>query len=235
MWLCAWGLFLGFYCELGMIGEVPELELVGVRSRPFGSAQEYVFLDTSDGNVEGIFRPAESSYGVIWVSGARGGVDGPAFGVFTALSYRFSSMGVNSLRLHYRYPGDFMQCVEDVLLGIEFLGKRGVDEVAVVGHSFGGAVAIMSGAICEGVKAVVGLSSQTYGAQQVGKLSPRPLLLIHGERDRNLPVECSNIIYEDAGKPKELVTYDCGHFLRECSGEVHDLLLDWLVEKLCVG
>ncbi len=213
-----------------MVGIVPRLDLVGVRSQAFGSGQEYVFLETGSGGVEGVFRPAESKCGVIWVSGARGGVDGPSFGVFTALSYR---LGVNSLRLHYRFPGDFEECVADVLLGVEFLEERGVEDVALVGHSFGGAVVIMSGALCERVKAVVGLSSQTLGAQRVGELSPRPLLLVHGERDRNLPVECSNIIYQNAGEPKELVTLEgCGHFLRECSQEVHDLLRDWLLDKL---
>jgi pimeloyl-ACP methyl ester carboxylesterase len=215
-----------------MMGNIPRLELVDVRSRAFGSGQDYLFLETGDGCVEGIFRSAESSSGVIWVSGARGGVDGPSFGVFTVLSYK---LGVNSLRLHYRFPGDFEACVRDVLLGVDFLRMRGVDDVAVVGHSFGGAVAIMAGALCEQVKAVVGLSSQTYGAQRVSELSPRPLLLVHGERDRNLSVECSHVIYGNAGEPKKLVTFKgCGHFLRECNQEVHDLLKDWLMEKLCV-
>jgi len=67
----------------------------------------------------------------------------------------------------------------------------------------------------------------------VNELSPRPLLLIHGERDRNLPARCSRDIYEWAKEPKELVIYKgCGHFLRECHQELIDLLKDWLVAKL---
>lgn len=204
--------------------DVQRLELGDVRSRPFGSGQEYVFLDAGEGVVEGIYRSGGGSKAVVWLGGARGGVDGPAYGVYGTLSYRFGSMGVGSLRLHYRRPGDFVSCVGDVLLG--------VDCVALVGHSFGGAVAIMSGALCDRVGAVAGLSSQTYGASLVGDLSPRPLLLVHGERDRNLPVRCSYDIYGDAGEPKSLVTFEgCGHFLREYSSEVHDLLLGWLGEN----
>jgi len=94
----------------------------------------------------------------------------------------------------------------------------------------------MAGAMSRQVKAVVGLSSQTYGARWVDRLPPRPLLLIHGERDRNLPARCSQDIYEWADEPKELVIYKgCGHFLRECHQELHDLLKNWLVEKLRAG
>jgi len=216
-----------------MVDDIPRLELGDVRSRIFGSGQEYVYLEPGEGGcVEGIFRSAGGSKAIVWLGGARGGVDGPAFGVYGALSYRFASMGIGSLRLHYRFPGDFRSCVGDVLLGVDFLARVGVDCVALVGHSFGGAVAIMSGALCDRVGAVVGLSSQTFGAGLVGDLSPRPLLLVHGERDRNLPVRCSYDIYGNAGEPKTLITYEgCGHFLRECCSEVHDLLVKWLREN----
>jgi pimeloyl-ACP methyl ester carboxylesterase len=141
--------------------------------------------------------------------------------------------GISSLRLNYRLPGDFDECVLDVLAGIEFLSRKGIDKVALVGHSFGGAVAIMAGTMSPLVKAVIGLSSQTYGAQRVAELSPRPLLLIHGERDRNLPARCSQLIYQWAKEPKELVIYKgCGHFLRECHQELQVQLQSWLVEKL---
>jgi hypothetical protein len=118
-------------------------------------------------------------------------------------------------------------------VAVEFLRQNGAANVALVGHSFGGAVAIQAGTMSPRVKAVVGLSSQTYGAHQAGELSPRPLLLIHGSRDRNLPAICSQHIYDWAREPKELVIYQgSGHFLRECRNELHDLLKGWLIDKL---
>ena len=184
--------------------------------------------------MEGIFHSAEkATRGVIWVCGALGGLDGPSFGIFTTLSQELLGEGISSLRLNYRVPGDFDQCVLDLLAGVYFLQQKGVDKVALVGHSFGGAVAIMAGTMSSQVKAVVGLSSQTFGAHRVNELSPRPLLLIHGERDQNLPARCSQHIYEWAEEPKELVIYQgSGHFLRECQQELHDLLRGWLISKL---
>jgi pimeloyl-ACP methyl ester carboxylesterase len=173
---------------------------------------------------------------VIWVCGARGGLDGPSFGIFAELAQELVSLGISSLRLDYRLPGVFDECVLDVLAGIEFLEQKGLKEVALVGHSFGGAAVIKAGTLSNCVRAVVGLSSQTSGAQGVAQLYPRPLLLIHGERDRNLPVRCSQLIYQWAREPKELVIYQgCGHFLRQCHNELHDLLLNWLVGKLIVS
>ncbi len=210
-----------------------KLELIGVQSLPLGSDQVHVILSTSSGEIEGIFHPAKGTSGVVWVCGALGGLDGPSFGIFATLSQKLSSEGISSLRLNYRFPGDFDQCVLDVLVGVHFLKPKGVNNVALVGHSFGGAVVIMAGTMSPQVKAVVGLSSQTFGAHRVNELSPRSLLLIHGERDRNLPARCSQDIYMWAREPKELVIYKgCGHFLRECHQELHDLLKGWLVDKL---
>ena len=208
-------------------------EFISVQSIPMGSCCSQVVLGTPSGDIECIFHPADKYLGVIWVSGALGGFDGPSFGIFASLSRELVSEGINSLRLNYRFPGDFDQCVLDVLVGIRFLEQRGIEKAALVGHSFGGAVAIMAGTMSNRVKTVVGLSSQTAGAQRANELSPIPLLLIHGDRDQNLPARCSQDIYNWAGEPKELVIYEgSGHFLRECKEELHDLLKTWLMDKL---
>jgi hypothetical protein len=83
------------------------------------------------------------------------------------------------------------------------------------------------------VTAVVTLASQTYGARNVAALSPRPLLLIHGARDRNLPAESSRYIYRWAREPKELrILENNGHFLRAAHDELLITLRQWLVEHL---
>jgi len=208
-------------------------KLYEVKSEPVDDSQARILLRTSGGEIEGLFHSTIGTEGVIWMCGALGGFDGPSFGIFNTLSQSLITEGISSLRLNYRLPGDFDECVLDVLAGIEFLNRKGINKVALVGHSFGGAVAIMAGTMSSLVKAVIGLSSQTYGAQRVAELSPRPLLLIHGERDRNLPARCSQLIYQWAKEPKELVIYKgCGHFLRECHQELQIQLQSWLVAKL---
>ena len=209
------------------------LRLTSVKSQPLDGGLVRVILRTSDGDMEGIFHPAEGNGGVIWVSGALGGFDGPSFGIFTVLSHELVSEGISSLRLNYRFPGDFDKCVLDMLVAVSFLQQQGASNIALAGHSFGGAVVIQAGTMSPQVKAVVGLSSQTFGAHRVSELAPIPLLLIHGSRDRNLPALCSQNIYEWAREPKELVIYNgSGHFLRECRDELHNLLKSWLVDKL---
>ena len=86
------------------------------------------------------------------------------------------------------------------------------------------------------VKAVVALSSQTYGAQGAGLVSPRPLLLAHGGADTRLPPYCSEQIHEWANDPKELVIYDgAEHGLAECADELRAMLREWLRTKLDAG
>jgi alpha/beta superfamily hydrolase len=209
------------------------MKVTGIHSEKQGNNQEKVVINTVDGNIECIFHNAIGTRGVIWLCGALGGFDGPSFGIFRMLSEKMVTDGINSLRLHYRYPGDFEECVQDVLIGVDFLEQKGIEKVALVGHSFGGAVAIQAGTMSREVKAVVGLASQTYGAQQVAELSPRPLLLIHGERDRNLSVNCSKYIYQWAGEPKELyILKNNGHFLREAHKELLTQIRKWLKDKL---
>jgi hypothetical protein len=215
-----------------MTGE-PTLRLIEVKKKPVDDTQTDVVLSTSRGDIRCILHPAVGKAAVIWVCGALGGLDGPSFGIFKELSGELVAEGITSLRLDYRVPGYIPPCVLDVLVGIQFLSQEGAENIGLVGHSFGGAVVIQAGVLSPQVKTVVGLSSQTYGAHPVNRLTPRPLLLVHGERDQNLSADCSRQIYQWAGEPKELVIYkDNGHFLRECHNELHDLLKDWLVSKL---
>lgn len=204
-----------------------------IRTEPLPDGTEQVVISTPTGQVQCVFHKADTDKAVIWLCGALGGLDGPSFGIFRILAERLVGDGISSLRLHYRRPGDFDECVQDVLLGVNYLKQHGVDLVALVGHSFGGAVAIEAGTLTPEVKAVVGLASQTYGARNAGKLAPRPLLLIHGERDRNLPADCSRQIYRWAKEPKEVHILDGnGHFLREAHVKLQTWLRDWLVTKL---
>jgi len=213
-----------------------KLKIIDINSKKQGKNQEQVVINTADGNIECIFHDATSKQGTIWLCGALGGFDGPSFGIYKILSERMVNDDISSLRLHYRYPGDFQECVLDVILGVDFLKQRGISKVALVGHSFGGAVAIEAGTMSNEVKAVIGLASQTYGAQRVAELAPRPLLLIHGERDRNLSVDCSRYIYQWAQEPKELrILKNNGHFLREAHQELLMWIRDWLIDKLAKG
>ncbi len=173
---------------------------------------------------------------MIWLGGTDGGFDGPADRIYGTMAEDLLEDGIGSLRLDFRsreVPGDVEEGTHDVLAGIAFLKGEGAGRIALAGHSFGGAVAITAAALSEDVSAVVTLSTQTAGTEPAPRLSPRPLLLVHGEVDRRLPPDCSRYVYSRAGEPKELVILPgARHSLRQRRQELRQLLRRWLREKL---
>ncbi|TGE23085.1 alpha/beta hydrolase [Hymenobacter metallicola] len=196
---------------------------------------EALTLGTNRGEMPARLHPAPAGApAVVWVGGAGGGLDGPAWGLYPRLATQLSHHGIASLRLHYRRPNYLEECVMDTLLAVEYLvQQRGHRGVALVGHSFGGAVVISAGALSEAVTAVVAMSSQTYGTDLTPQVSPRPLLLLHGTEDEILSAACSQDIYRRARQPKELVLYPgCHHGLDECREQVDHDLVAWLRRQL---
>jgi len=213
------------------------LTLQSVESGPLEEEAEVQRLHTSAGIIDTRFHPAETGdVAILWVFGAGGGLGGPAGGLYTRLARQLAPEGIASLRLNYRHPGELISCVLDVLMGLAYLQSRGRGRAVLVGHSFGGAVVITAGAIHSDVIGVAALSSQTAGTDQVGQISPRPLLLMHGTADEVLPDVCSRDLYRRAGAPRRLLLYEgCRHGLDQCREEIDRDLLAWIRETVGPG
>jgi pimeloyl-ACP methyl ester carboxylesterase len=145
--------------------------------------------------------PGDGAAGVaLFVGGALGGLSGPAAGLYGRVAQR-----TGGIRLHYRHPGDLAACVADVVLVAELVMGRGAAGAVLVGHSFGGAVAVAAGvalgARCTGV---VTLATQAPGCERVDELAA-PILLVHGDEDEILPDLASRLVHGLAGGPSELV------------------------------
>jgi uncharacterized protein len=71
----------------------------------------------------------------------------------------------------------------------------------------------------------------------VGKIAPRPLLLLHSATDHVTPTEQSVALFARAGEPSELHLFaDVDHFLfTESNTRVHHVVQDWLAEYFPVG
>ncbi len=194
---------------------------------------EPVHLETDRGGIPCLLHSSEGgTTAVVWAWGVTGGFEGPANGLYVRLAERLVSLDIDSLRVDYRRPGDLVECILDVLVSIEFLVSAGYKNICLVGHSFGGAVVISAGAMATEVKSVIALSSQTLGAERPDLLFPRPLLLIHGMNDRNLPHRCSEVIYESALHPKQLILLpDTGHGLRQSAEEVEELIWGFVTQQ----
>ena len=178
--------------------------------------------------------PRHARAAVVWLFGAGGGFHGPAAGLYDRLGEALAGDGIASLQVAYRRPGDLRASVADALAGVDAIAGTASIPVALVGHSFGGAVVIRAGLASAAVAAVAALSSQSYGTEGVGGLAPRPLFLLHGTDDEVLPVQCSEDIYRRAGEPKVLLRPKCRHGLDACRDELDGALGAWLREHLLV-
>ncbi len=208
--------------------------------KPPSPEGEPITLKSSRGDIPCLFHACVGSKAaVIWVGGTDGGFDGPADGIYGSLAEDLFHYGVSSLRLDFRShrsPGIVAEGTFDVLRGIAFLREFGASDMGLVGHSFGAAVVITAAAVSPEAKTVITLSAQSAGTQLAGRISPRPILLIHGQDDIRLPPYCSEYIYELARQPKELVLLpDARHSLRQRRDQVYTLIKDWLLDKLRVG
>jgi alpha/beta superfamily hydrolase len=211
-----------------------DLRLLRVGAQPLDdSGALRVVLDTTRGTIEGILHPVEGgTSAVICVGGALGGLEGPADSLYSRLSLLLSSAKVTVLRIEYRKPNEFEECVLDALAGCSFLKGIGATDLVLVGHSFGGAVVIKAGELHDLVRGVASLSPQLYGTRQVENLN-RPLLLVHGMSDNVLSHEASEDIYRRALEPKRIVLFaEAGHSLIQAKDQIDELLAEWIAARL---
>jgi len=208
------------------------LSIKGVRARRGEDPGEIdLEIETTRGTIAAHFTPVEGKTGVaVFIGGAGGGSRGPANEMYVTLAGELALAGVSTLRLEYRHAGEFEECVMDGLASCSFLKGIGAERVVIVGHSFGGAVAVKVGELAPLIAAVCGLSSQRFGTFEVERLG-KPLLLIHGSQDEILDQQASRDIYERARDPKRLVILEgSGHGLLEHADEVRSLVTRFVLE-----
>ncbi len=212
-----------------------EMMVEDVEVGPHQEGYHPVKLITSRGFIDCRYYPVtDAQKAAIWVGGVGGDWDTPARGLYPRLCQELTSEGIASLRVRYRYPTDLVESVLDVLAGLTYLQDQGIESVALIGHSFGGAVVIQAAAQAEDVHTVVTLATQSYGADSVAELATRcSILLLHGTADPVLRPLCSQHVYQLALEPKRLILYpDAGHGLDEVAEEVHSHVRDWVIQQL---
>jgi dienelactone hydrolase len=134
-------------------------------------------------------------------------------------------------------PAQYAQ-IYDVLLGYDYLRSRDDldgDDIAVLGESMGGRFAIIAAGIEPGFKAVVVVSSSSYGLDAgnntdawrfvdsvepvtyLEKLPPRKLVMFHFTDDTIIPLAYGRSLYDSASQPKVWYQYN---------GSVHGVYSD---------
>jgi acetyl esterase/lipase len=176
--------------------------------------------------------PVDANDVLVTCGGGMGSLLGPAEGLYHDLGVSLAALGIGTMRVGYRKPNDLPRCVHDVAAGADLAGRRGARRFVVMGHSFGGAVAIQVGAVlgthCAGV---VTLSTQSAGCEVAAELGDTPLLLVHGTNDEILPPETSAVVQLLAGHGEIVLLPGSGHLLTEAAGELRERLGTWIGER----
>ncbi|RMH72597.1 MAG: hypothetical protein D6683_13920, partial [Actinomyces sp.] len=203
----------------------PPLDRLNVLAKvdaDLGPAERMVEIYTLEGLLS-IWWFGEPGAGdlAIMLGGAAGGYLGPARALYPRLGRWLATQGRAAMIVDYRRPGDLDRCLLDAAAAADLAVRNGAERFCFLGHSFGGAVAVSAGAVLRDHTAgVVGLASQSAGCEGAAELGDTPLLLIHGARDRILPVESSAMISMIAGHGDLRVFADADHLLDEAAAEI---------------
>ncbi len=167
---------------------------------------------------------------LVLCGGAMGGLLGPGDALYHRLGDAWAARGVPVLRVSYRRPNDLDLCCVDVAAAVQLaIGGSGADAVVLMGHSFGGAVAVRVGVgLHDMVAGVVTFSTQSAGCELAGGLQDTPLLLFHGERDEILPIEASEMVRMIAGHGELVRLPGDGHLLAKSDAVLWERLEEWL-------
>lgn len=172
---------------------------------------------------------------LVMCGGAMGGLLGPGRGLYQVLGERWAERGVRTVRVGYRTPNELDRCAHDLACGVEWARDAGAERIVVLGHSFGGAVAVRTAVVMPAsVAGVVTFATQSAGCEVAGALGERPLLLFHGDHDEILPAESSHMVRAIAGHGDVVILEGDGHLLAKSDQAIIERLDAWLPAVLGV-
>ena len=118
----------------------------------------------------------------------------------------------------------------DVAAAVQLaIGGAGAERVVLMGHSFGGAVAVRVGVgLHDMVAGVATFATQSAGCELAAGLQGLPFLLFHGERDEILPVEASEMVRAIAGHGEVVRLPGDGHLLAKSDHAIWERLESFL-------
>ena len=173
---------------------------------------------------------------VLTCGGAIGGTLGPGAAVYHQLGSHFAAdldNDIGLIRVGYRRPNDLDACTFDVLAAASLASRTGAERFVVIGHSFGGAVAIQAATLlAEATAGVVTLATQSAGCEVGEKLAAAkvPVLLLHGDSDDVLPFFSSQLIQMLTGG-ELVILAGASHGLSEVADDLRDRLIQWIAPR----
>jgi dienelactone hydrolase len=158
-------------------------------------------------------------------------------GIYPSLGDKFALLlGIPCIRLDYRQPARTEYCSADIVASFTYLREHfNSSGFVLVGWSFGGSPCFTVAAQVERVRGVATVASQTAETSGIRKLSPRPLLLLHGTDDMVLSPTCSETLYREYGNngPRELkLLPGDDHGLTKHAPEVERMIFEFAAKTL---
>ena len=208
------------------------LRVIAVQEKAVTDELDHIELYTFEGLLTLLWHGPRNAHDVVLMcGGAMGGLLGPADGLYQDLGTTFAAAGIGSIRVGYRSPNDLDRCVRDVAAAADIAGRVGARRFVVVGHSFGGAVAINTSiALGRHAAGVVTLATQSAGCEHA-ELLDAPLLMLHGADDELLPPMASEMVQMIVGHGELEVLPGTGHLLKEAGELIRKRLTAWIPEQ----
>lgn len=183
------------------------LYVLGVREKELEPGLIRLDFKTTRGSFQALYQPAENpSKAVVFISGEDGGFEGPGT-LYSNLGKTLQGNNIASLRLNCRIPGNVAQCGVDTFLALQYLDDEFIKDIALVGWSVGGAVALNVAPFAKNVRAIAALSTQPVSDDCIRRLATKPLLLLHGDHDRKNSIQIPRYIASQAISPHRMIVY----------------------------
>ena len=186
-----------------------------------------------DGATGATARSAGSG-AVVACGGAMGGLLGPAEGLYQRLGVELAGQGASVLRVSYRRPNDLDACCLDVAAAVQLAVGNGAERVVVIGHCFGGAVAVRVGVALPS-------SSPAWSPSPRSRPAARsPAASMAGRSCCSTATATSScrsrpaIVRDIAGHGELVVLPGDGHLLAKSGPILCERLFEWLPDVLGV-
>ncbi|MEZ5164968.1 MAG: alpha/beta family hydrolase [Acidimicrobiales bacterium] len=169
---------------------------------------------------------------VLMCGGAMGGMLGPGRSLYLELGLELAAEGRAAMAVGYRKPGDLDRCLLDTCATADLALRNGAERFVILGHSFGGAVAIQAASTFPAHTAgIITYATQSAGCEQAARIGDVPLLLLHGERDSILGPENSMMVRALAGTGEVRTFPGADHLLAEAADEIAEITGRWVRER----
>ncbi|MEO0495498.1 MAG: dienelactone hydrolase family protein [Actinomycetota bacterium] len=170
---------------------------------------------------------------VIMCGGAMGGVTGPGRALYVELAKDLAREGRAAMAVDYRKAGDLARSLLDTCAAVDLAMRNGAERFVVLGHSFGGAVAVQAAGTFPSLTAgVITYATQSGGCEEAARMGDTPLLLLHGEQDSILGPENSMMVQALAGHGEVRTFPGTDHLMAEAADEIATITGEWVRARL---